>query len=385
MIEHHCLIVGAGAFGVSAAIELRRRGHAVTLMDPGPLPHPDAASTDISKIVRMDYGGDELYTALMERALPAWRGYGGSLFHELGFAVLSGVPLAPGTFEGDSFALLGARGHQLERLDADAIARRFPAWRRGRFVDGYYNPQGGYAESGRVIAMLVARARAQGVTVREGAAVERLLESDARVGGVMVGGEEVRADVVIVAAGAWTPVLVPELAGTLTPVAQSVFHLAPADGELYGPPRMVPWTGDIQKSGWYGFPVNANGVVKIANHGPGTIADPRGPRVVAPGVEARLREFLADALPSLADAPVAARRVCFYCDTPDGDFLIDHDPSRPGLVVATGGSGHAFKFTPILGEIVADVVEHRPGPEAARFAWRTGVKPRAEAARARQG
>src|SRR5579859_8186850 len=80
------LVVGAGIFGVTAAIELRRRANEVTLVDPGPVPHPLAASTDISKIVRLDYGADEAYTAWMERALERWRAWnadlGKTLFHE---------------------------------------------------------------------------------------------------------------------------------------------------------------------------------------------------------------------------------------------------------------------------------------------------------------
>src|SRR5438445_4370741 len=81
------LFAGAGVFGVTAAIELRKRGHPVMLVDPGPLPHPLAASTDISKVVRLEYGADEPYTALAERAIEGWRRWNrdlGPLYHETG-------------------------------------------------------------------------------------------------------------------------------------------------------------------------------------------------------------------------------------------------------------------------------------------------------------
>ncbi len=68
----HTIVVGAGIFGVTAALELRARGHRVSLLDPGPLPHPLAASTDISKVIRMEYGPDEIYTELMEQARDGW-------------------------------------------------------------------------------------------------------------------------------------------------------------------------------------------------------------------------------------------------------------------------------------------------------------------------
>jgi glycine/D-amino acid oxidase-like deaminating enzyme len=86
--------------------------------------------------------------------------------------------------------------------------------------------------------------------------------------------------------------------------------------------------------------------------------------------EIRCRNFLKESLPGLANARLANSRTCLYCDTWDGDFYIDHVPEWPGLIVATGGSGHAFKFTPMLGTIVADVVECKPNKYAARFAWR---------------
>src|SRR5207253_5914204 len=83
------IVVGAGINGVTAAIELKRRGHKVYLIDPGPLPHPLAASTDISKAVRTAYGADEEYTALAERSIKLWRKWnaelGVELYYEVGF------------------------------------------------------------------------------------------------------------------------------------------------------------------------------------------------------------------------------------------------------------------------------------------------------------
>ena len=108
---------------------------------------------------------------------------------------------------------------------------------------------------------------------------------------------------------------------------------------------------------------------------------PDDPRVVTNEDEARFRRFLRECLPELAQAPVIGRRLCLYCDTWDGNFWIDRDPDRPGLVVASGGSGHAFKFGPMLGPIIADVVEGKPNRFASRFAWRPRGSPATEDAR----
>jgi glycine/D-amino acid oxidase-like deaminating enzyme len=77
----------------------------------------------------------------------------------------------------------------------------------------------------------------------------------------------------------------------------------------------------------------------------------------------------------LADAPIVYTRICLYCDTPDGDFWIASDPDRRGLIIATGDSGHGFKFAPILGEIIADVAEGKSNPWSEKFRWRPEVQP----------
>lgn len=385
----HCVILGGGVFGVTGAIALRERGHRVSLVDAGPVPHPDASSTDISKVVRMDYGADEFYCALMERAMDGWRAYNDAwsepLYHEHGFCILSSTPLQPGTFEGDSYALLTQRGHTLQRLDRRAIASRYPLWTPGRFVDGYYNPRAGWAESARVIEALARRARELGVRIREHARAVAIVETDARVTGIRLhDGDTIQADIIIVAMGAWTTTLVPEFDRLLTTIGQPVFHFRPERPERFAPPALVPWAADIQNTGFYGFPVNRDGVVKVANHGAGIPIDDRtlpDERILTDGYETRFREFLRASLPELADAPIAHRRLCRYCDSKDGDFVIARSPDRDGLVVATGGSGHGFKFAPILGDVIADAALGIDNPAHHRFAWRTSAEQTYEHAR----
>ena len=368
------LIVGGGIMGVTAALELRRRQANVTLIDPGPLPHPEASSTDISKMVRMDYGSDALYTEWMEEAFPRWRAWnerwGEALYHEDGFVIMAREEMRPGGFEYDSYRLLQERGCAPERLDSESLAARFPAWNAAVYVDGYYNALAGWAESGRVLTRLIEEARAAGVVLREGAAMQDLLTDDGRVRGVVLSdGQSLKADAVIVAAGAWTPVLLPHLAEMMWVVGQPVLHFQPAEPEPFSPPNFAGFAADISKTGWYGFPLH-EGVVKIANHGEGVRLDPRGPKIVGAGEEARFREFLRETFLALADAPCVKQRLCLYCDTWDGHFWIDHDREYPGLLVATGGSGHAFKFAPVFGELIADVLEGRANRFADRFAWR---------------
>jgi glycine/D-amino acid oxidase-like deaminating enzyme len=368
-------VVGAGIFGVTAAAELRRRGWRVLLLDPGPIPHPMAASTDISKVIRLAYGSDEAYTGLMEQALEGWRRWNSRwtepLFHETGVLFLTRAPMATGEFEYESFRVLEKRGHHPVRLTPADLRQRFPAWRAQGYADGFYHAEGGYAESGRVVARLLEEARALGVEIRGGVRFLAPAEEGSRVAGVRTTPDgRIPADRVLIAAGAWTPKLLPEIAPHLRVTAHPVFHFRPPNTRLYTERLFPVFTADITRTGWYGFPLSRDGVVKIANHGPGREFDPDDARGTLPEDEAGLREFLEATFPTLAPLPIAGRHVCLYCDTRDEHFWIDSHPDRRGLAVATGDSGHAFKFAPVLGEILADVVEERPTRWGERFRWR---------------
>ena len=368
--------MGAGVFGVTAAIEMVRRGHAVRLLDPGPLPHPDASSTDVSKMVRMDYGADVFWTEMAEVSRSRWREWNEQhadklLYHADGLLCLTREPMRAGGFEYESFRLLTERGWALERLDRPAIQARFPAWNAGRYSDGYLNPFDGWVPSGQVVEHLVGEAGSAGVELLAGRRVVGLLQRNGRVAGVTTddGGSH-EAETVVVAAGAWTPTLLPWLDRLVTVVGQPVLHFQVDDPEPFTPPQFTTWALDIATTGWYGFAALPDGTIKVGNHGPGRPVRADEPRVVFPEEEARCRAFLRESLPALADAPVVERRLCLYTDSWDNAFLIDHDPAHPGLVVATGGSGHGFKFAPLLGGIIADVVEGHPNRWADRFRWR---------------
>jgi glycine/D-amino acid oxidase-like deaminating enzyme len=368
------LVIGGGIFGITASLELHARGCDVTLVDPGPLPHPLAESNDVSKIVRCDYGADPDYTLLGERALDGWRRWNATWrtprFHETGVMFLTRDAMPAGGFEHASYTLLGRRGHHVERLDAAAIAARFPAYRPGAYTDGYFHREGGWAESGAVITQLVADATTTGVTIRPGCAITRLADDG---NGAFAGDEHLPADATVVCTGAWATHLVPELAGSLRAVGQPVFHLQPADPALFTAVRFPVFGADISRTGYYGFPVHRTGIVKIANHGTGIHLAPDAPRDVTAAQEADLRDFLADSLPALAAAPIIHRRLCVYGDTRDAHFWIGRHPARPDLTVATGGSGHAFKFAPVLGELIADAALGRPNRFLPRFRWRTDL------------
>ena len=139
------------------------------------------------------------------------------------------------------------------------------------------------------------------------------------------------------------------------------------------PPDFPVFTADIDTTtGWYGFPYHPlSQVVKLANHGVGRRVDPLTDtrEVNAEEIE-RLRTFLKISIPILADAELHESRLCCYTDTLDGHFWIDRHPEVANLTVATGGSGHAFKMGPVLGEMIADLAEKGIHKWSDRYKWR---------------
>jgi sarcosine oxidase / L-pipecolate oxidase len=374
---HDIVVIGCGIYGVTAALELHERGHRVAVIDPGPIPHPLAASTDISKAVRAEYGSDEDYTIMMEEARPRWLAwneeFAETLYYEWGVTMLTKGPMQPGGYEYESYQICKRRGHPIERLDSDEIRRRFPAWNADVYTDGYFSQHGGWAASGRVVEVLSHKARRVGIELYAGQTAERLLQDGNRIVGVQTReGETFHAETVVVAMGTWSWLLVPELKSVMKSHGMPVFHLQPPDPALFSPPRFSNWAADVARTGWYGFPFHPQAkVVKVGFHGPGPELHPeRDERVVTEADTRRLRTFLAETFPALAEAPIVYTRRCLYCDTFDEHFWIDRHPETRGLVVAAGGSGHAFKFGPILGEMIANAVEGNADWRLRKFRWR---------------
>ena len=144
---HRAVIVGGGVFGCTTALELLSRGWSVSIINPGTPPHADASSTDVSKVVRMDYGSDIFYHELGEIAIEGWkrwnRDWPRPLYHEDGFLILSRGRMQSGGYEYENRKVLQQRGYNTEHLNTSQVLNRYPAWDFSEYSDGYYNPRGG--------------------------------------------------------------------------------------------------------------------------------------------------------------------------------------------------------------------------------------------------
>lgn len=364
---------------MSTAIELAKRKYKVGLINPDAIPHHMAASTDITKAVRMEYGSDLEYFKMAEICIERWHEWNDlfaeELYHEVGFLMLcqDSMESEHHDYEKQSYQNLSKAGYEVDRLDANSIKERFPALRAGAYVDGNFNPRAGYVEAGRVVERLADYARSLGVDIQERQTAESFVIANGRLQAVKTKeGNTYQCGHAIIAAGAHTPYLLPELQAYMKPTGHPVFWLRPQDPKPFMAPQLAVFTADISNTGWYGFPyVPQQGVVKVAKHTSGIVIHPdQGDRYVTDAEVAEMRSFVEMALPDLVNAPLVYTRRCLYTDTLDGHFWIDHHPEIKGLSVSSGGSGHGLKMGPIIGEMTADMAEGKTHQFSKRYRWR---------------
>jgi sarcosine oxidase len=353
-------VIGAGVFGAWTAYCLRRAGAKVLLVDSYGPGNSRASSGGESRMLRLGYGPDEIYTRSAQRSLELWKQLFAEigpqtapLFHETGILWLAREQDPYCEAVVSVFQRLGVR---FEKLDREELGQKFPQINPAQAAWGILEPEAGVLMARRAVQTVVARARAIGVDY-----------SQARV----TAETRMNADRLVFACGPWLPKVFPELLGELIHVTkQEVFFFGvPAGDERLAPPRMPAWIdfNDLV----YGIP-NLDGrgfKLAIDAHGPEFDPD-TGERVVSQEGLTAARSYLAKRIPLLANAPVLETRVCQYENTSNGDFLIDRHPAFETVWIVGGGSGHGFKHGPAVGEYVAAMIDGSGTPEP-RFSLAT--------------
>jgi sarcosine oxidase len=356
MAAYDVAVVGAGAFGAWTAWWLARAGKSVLLLDAWGPGHVRSSSGDESRVIRMGYGADAIYTGMAWRSLALWkdlfRQTGQPLFRKTGVLWMARENHPAGNATGDA---LRSAGIPFEILSAAELARRYPQMHlsdAGLF--GILEPDSGALLARRAVAAVVEAATQLGVTFAT-AAVRPDFGSGPRLRVRTASGDSIQAESFVFACGAWLPKLFPDLLGSrIFPTRQEVFFFAPPAGDgRFAPPHLPVWIDFIDPRGPYGLPdMEARGV-KLAfdRHGPPFDPD-SGDRLTGAASAEAARNFLAERFPALREAPLTESRVCQYENTSSGDFLIDRHPEFDNAWLAGGGSGHGFKHGPAVGEYV---------------------------------
>lgn len=372
------VVIGAGAVGTAAAYHLARRGAGVALVEQFAVGHDRGSSHGPSRIIRYSYA-DPLYARLMSEAFRCWLDLEADAGETLYFRT-GGVSLCPpGLDYVDRVerSLIGL-GVPHRRLTGAELRRLAPAFRVSDDEQVIHEPDIGILPAGRIVALNVGRAAHHGggrFRLLEGFAVERIeLEGERPV--VVAANQRLEADRLIVAAGPWLARLVPALGVRLEVTRQSVFHFRPADPAPFAVGRLPVFIRkrEVGHEAFYGLPDFAGSGVKAALHHVGAGVDPDAvDRGIAGDDERRVRDCL-EILPNLAEAPVERSHVCLYTVGPNEDFVVGPLPSRPEVVVASACGGHGFKFSQLVGRVLADYALNGGTPLDVD-AWRPPAEP----------
>ena len=348
------VVVGAGVFGAWTAYELQRRGKRVLLVEAYGPGNSRSSSGGESRIIRMGYGTDEVYTRSAMNSLKRWRELfdraDESLFHRTGVLWLA--------HEDDPYPVESARtlsgvGIPYEKLTTSEVAQRYPQIGLDGIAWAMLEPDSGVLMARRAVQLVVREAIKDGVDYLQDA-VQPPPANQKPEAIATVSGNHVSAARFVFACGPWLPKLFPELlADRIHPTRQEVFFFGTRGGDTRFAPQALPTLIDFKNEA-YALPELEGRGVKLAIDRHGPLFDPDiGDRVVSGEGLAEVRRYLARRLPDMKDAPVTETRVCQYENTFNGDFLIDRHPKFENVWIVGGGSGHGFKHAPVVAEYVA--------------------------------
>jgi len=432
------VVVGAGAFGLSTALALSRRGYGnIHIFDRQPydkndyafLQGADAASADENKILRASYADRMLYQDLAFKAMPEWQQWnemlastpagdlpGGlspdvKLWNNCGYLRLSEHGLEdsekqtqenfPPDIKHTQYRITDEQRRADAREDGIPATKIDPFGRleRGIPTDGILDMTAGFVLASKSCSFALHLCQKAGIRTYLGPdhALKSLCPSGSRVAGIeTANGKRHAADFVVVACGGWTPSLLPHVEELLETTSGSVLSIRLPKHrqdlwDKYSPERFPVWDWNMGSyiphkniGGIYGLPRTPEGIIKIAFRGAKwtnysrksdatgrPLSYPKTDAIKVPEEAMRvILSFCEENMPELLGLELEYERLCWYTDSVNNSFLIDYVPGVENLVVASGGSGHGFKFLPVLGEHIVDVVEQRDTDYTRLFQWR---------------
>ncbi len=351
------IVVGGGVMGCAAAYHLAKDGQRVLLLEQFAIGNRNGSSHGASRLFRLLHDGAD-YVQLARAAHLLWRELETESNERL-MQQVDGLDLGSANALDGFRTTMQAAGVSFEQLDRDEIMRRFPHFALPEDTVGFFQTDYGLLAADRCVATLAAQARLHGTTIVEGQTVQHIRAAS--------GGVEVRTDKatysaerLILSAGSWMRPLVRQLDLDLplTVTKEMDTFYKPSDPAAFMPDRFPIFrhhlTGMTARWG-VGFPIFEHAGVKMVLDCTGPIVDPDDTdRSVNQSRLDMLRTYVTRILPTLGD-DIIETETCRYTMTPDEDFIIDHHPAYPQIVIASPCSGQGFKFAVLIGRILADL------------------------------
>ena len=353
------IVVGLGAMGAALAWRLARRGVRVVGLDRYHPPHALGSTHGRSRIIREAYYEHPHYVPMVQRAFGLWAELEAESRTRL-YQPTGGLMIGPvdGPLVSGARTSAARHGVPVQVWSRDELAARVPALTPPADAIGLFEPRAGMLDPERAVSALLSSAAARGADLRFDAAVTGFEVVD---GGVTVrteAGERFEADQLVMAAGGWMTMLLPDLALPLVVERAVQYWFHTAGDARYAPGALPIFLLEAPDGRMlYGLPDQGHGLKLAEHHNGETSTADAIRREVSPAEPEQFLEFASPFVPGLG-AP-SATAVCFYTNTPDEHFILDRHPRHDRVYLVSACSGHGFKFAPAIGELVADEIGGR--------------------------
>jgi monomeric sarcosine oxidase len=372
-VEADVCIVGGGVMGAATAYAISRMAEKkIILLDRYGLGNEYCSSSDVNRVFRYAYGSDDHYTKMAIDSRGLWNEIEKNSRQELliptGLLMLEGEDKPANKFNESSFKTLTKLGLGAKLYEGPELKKQFPQFQAHR---GFFDPHGGVLLSSKGLETFASQARARGVKV-----LEKRMTAFRDNSGIEIetsDGQKIRAQKVVMTVGPWSNGFLKDGLTRITPTRQQVVYLRPSRGiEKFRPTSCPVFFTDHH----YGLPAAGIDGVKISNK---ELIDPVDPETARRWVDhdqtEQCRAMCRRFIPDLADGEVVKSKVCLYDMTANSDFVIDRDPEDSDIIYGYGFSGHGFKFAPLIGKLLAELVlDREPSFDLTRFSCQEALR-----------
>lgn len=350
------IVIGLGGMGSATLYQLAQRGKRALGIEQFGIAHDKGSSHGVTRIIRLAYHEHPSYVPLMRRAYELWRDLESTAQEQI-LHITGSIDAGPPGSSNFDGSLLSCEEHDLphEVFTSAELMRRFPGYRLPSETMAVFQGEGGFLLPERCISLFVEHAKALGAIANTD---ELALGWEPTSGGVRVRTDrgEYEAETLVIAAGAWASKLIPSLRAVAAPERQALLWIETLRPEYFTPEAFPVFNLMVDEGNFYGFPEFGIPGFKLGRyHHLEENVDPdqidREPNIED---EALLRGFTERYFPDAAGA-TSSMKVCMFTNSPDEHFIIDQLPDYPQVVVAAGFSGHGFKFSSVVGEVLADL------------------------------
>jgi len=369
-MNYDAVVVGLGAMGSAAVYQLAKSGAKVLGVDRYSPPHGLGSTHGDTRITRLAIGEGPEYVPLVTRSHEIWReierGAGYPLLHQCGGLIMA-AQTGQGMHGNDDFlrqTIVAAQRFDIphETLTAEQISKRYPQFELVGSEVGYAEAAAGFLRPERCVETQLQLAREHGAVIRFG---EQVLSyrDDGEAVTVSTDKETVTAGKIIIAAGPWISQLLPALGANFTVYRQVMFWFDLKDKSQHDAYARLPvyiWGfGRDRDDLVYGFPMidGPDGGAKVAReeYRLATTPDDAIGEVTQDEIDVMYEHYVRDRLPGLSRTCVKATS-CLYTVTPNSRCVIDFHPTERNVIVASPCSGHGFKHSAAIGEVLSQLV-----------------------------